>query len=173
MLHLPAQSVFSSRIERYCAFPRLVSSSLTTKACDFESIEEGILRGTKMIIRRFGLLALAAALTMGLPALAQDTGAKQDLKNAGTDTKNATKDVGHGVKQGTTKAYDKTTSGTKTVADKTVNGTKTGAKDVGHGTKVAADKTADVSKDAAHSTANGTKKVVNKVDGKPATPPSN
>lgn len=111
-----------------------------------------------MIIRGFSSLALAAALTVSLPAFAQDTGAKQDIKNAGTETKNAAKDTGQGIKQGTTKAYDKTANGTKTVANKTVNGTKTGAKDVSHGTKVAADKTVDVSKDAAHSTANGTKK---------------
>ena len=54
------------------------------------------------------LLILALACT---PVIAQTAG--QDMKNAGTETKNAAKDTGHGVKTGTVKAYDKTSSGTK------------------------------------------------------------
>jgi hypothetical protein len=116
------------------------------------------------------------SLTTGI-ALAQD-GAKQDMKAAGADTKNAARDTGHaalpeqrrpttetagGTKtaahktaDGTEKAYHKTENGTRTATDTTVNGTKTVGKDVGHGTKVAA-------KDAAH----GTEKVGDKIAGKP------
>jgi hypothetical protein len=122
-----------------------------------------------------GSLLLALALTCA-PAIAQTAG--QDMKNAGTDTKNAAKDAGHGVKTGTVKAYDKTASGTKTAyhktangtntayhktetgtktaTHKTVDGTKTVGKDIGHGTKVGAEKTVD-----------GTKKLGDKIAGKP------
>jgi hypothetical protein len=34
----------------------------------------------------------------------QDSGAKQEMKDAGHESKDAAKDVGHGVKQGTKKA---------------------------------------------------------------------
>jgi hypothetical protein len=137
-------------------------------------------KGVSMHIRKLRTIVLVSTfsiLSTGF-VLAQD-GAKQDMKAAGTDTKNAAKDTGHGVATGTKKAYhttangtktaaDKTSTGTKkvyhksangtkTAADKTVNGTKTVGKDVGHGTKVAA-------KDTAH----GTKKVGDKIAGKPA-----
>lgn len=72
-----------------------------------------------MHFRRFGGLALAAALSVSLPsaaAFAQTAG--QDMKNAGSDTKDAAKDVGHGVKKGTKKAYHKTKHGTKKVIHK-------------------------------------------------------
>ena len=100
-------------------------------------------------------------------ALAQDR-AKQDMKAAGADTKDAARNTGHAVStgtktaahktaNGTEKAYHKTENGTRTTAtDKTVNGTKTVGKDVGHRTKVAA-------KDTAHET----KKVGDNVAGKP------
>ena len=72
--------------------------------------------------------------TTTTPAPSQDSGAKQDMKNAGTSTKNAAKDAGHGVKKGTTKAYHATKNGTKKAWSKTksttkgaVNGTKQGA----------------------------------------------
>ena len=85
---------------------------------------------------------LAAALACA-PALgwsqestpSQDSGAKQDMKDAGHETKNAAKDAGHGVKQGTKKGYHKTKHGTKKAWHKTedttkgaVNGAKEGAK---------------------------------------------
>jgi hypothetical protein len=104
-------------------------------------------RRQQMHFRQLGIITLASALGFGLSsgaAFAQD--AKQDIKNAGTETKDATKDVGHGVAKGTKKAYHSTT----------------------HGTKVAADKTADASKTVAHKTAAGTKKTVDKVEDKPA-----
>ena len=122
-----------------------------------------------MQLRKPGMIFLASLLTVVLSSgltLAQD-GPKQDIKAAGTNTKNAAKDTGHAVSTGTTKAYDKTTTGTKTAynktangtkaaTDKTVNGTKTVGKDVGHGTKV-----------VAQDTANGTKKGGDKIAGKP------
>lgn len=122
-----------------------------------------------MQFRKPGVIFLASLLTVVSSSgvtLAQD-GPKQDIKAAGTDTKNAAKDTGHAVSTGTTKAYDKTAngtktaygktaSGTKTATDKTVSGTKTVGKDVGHGTKV-----------AAQDTANGTKKAGDKIAGKP------
>jgi len=61
----------------------------------------------------------------------QDSGAKQDMKDAGHDTKEAARDTGHGVKQGTKKAYHKTKNGTKKAYHKTKN-TATGA---AHGAK--------------------------------------
>jgi len=92
--------------------------------------------------RQLSALFLATALVCA-PALAfsqpsnpaQDSGAKQDMKNAGHETKDAAKDTGHGVKQGTKKAYHKTKHTTKKVWHKTedttkgaVNGGKEGAK---------------------------------------------
>jgi hypothetical protein len=137
-------------------------------------------RGVFMQIRKVGSIVLASAFTIFLStgfAVAQDS-PKQEMKAAGTDTKNAAKDTGHAVSTGSKKAYNKSSSGTKTAADKTatgtkkvyhktasgtetaadktVNGTKTVGKDIGHGTKV-----------AAKDTANGTKKVGDKIAGKP------
>jgi type IV secretory pathway TrbL component len=85
---------------------------------------------------------LGAVLVCG-PALAwsqssspsQDSGAKQDMKDAGSESKDAAKDAGSGVKQGTKKAYHKTKHVTKKAWHKTkdtttgaVNGAKEGAK---------------------------------------------
>jgi hypothetical protein len=126
-------------------------------------------KGVSMQMRKLQAIVLTSAFTALFTtgvAIAQD-GAKQDMKAAGTDTKNAAKDTGHAVSTGTKKTYNKTASGTKTVyhktangtktaTDKTVDGTKTVGKDVGHGTKV-----------AAKDTANGTKKVGDKIAGKP------
>jgi len=132
-------------------------------------------------------LLLALTLT-AIPGFAQTAG--QDMKSAGTATKDAAKDTGNGgVKTGTTKAYHKTATGTKTaatktatgtktVASKTATGTKTVGKDVGHDTKVGATKTVNgtktVGKDVGHGakvgaddTANGTKKLGDKIAGKP------
>ncbi len=49
---------------------------------------------------------------------AQDSGAKQSMKNAGTDTKAAAQQAGHGVKQGTKKGYHKTRHGTRKAVHK-------------------------------------------------------
>jgi hypothetical protein len=69
------------------------------------------------------------------PYPGQDSGAKQDMKNAGHETKNAAKDAGHGVKQGTKKAYHSTKRGTKKAWRKTKNtttGAVNGAKEGAH-----------------------------------------
>ncbi len=72
-----------------------------------------------MHLRRLTGIVLAATLSCTTIALAQnDSGAKQDMKNAGSETKDAAKDVGHGIKQGTKKAYHKTKRGTKKAAHK-------------------------------------------------------
>ncbi len=79
-----------------------------------------------MQIRKAGTFFLAAVLTLSMSsafALAQD-GVKQDMKNAGTETKNAAKDTGHGISTGTQKAYHKTKRGTKKAYHKTASATK-------------------------------------------------
>jgi hypothetical protein len=104
-----------------------------------------------MRIRKTGTLVLAGILTLGMSstfALSQD-GAKQDMKHAGTETKDAAKDTGHGISTGTQKAYHKTSEGTHKAYHKTKRGTKK----------------------AYHKTAHGTKHVVHKVEGKPADSP--
>jgi hypothetical protein len=73
---------------------------------------------------QFAAFVLGALLAGG-PALgwSQDS-AKQDMKDAGHETKNAAKDVGHGTKTGTKKAYNATKHGTKKAWHKTKNTTK-------------------------------------------------
>ncbi len=70
-----------------------------------------------MQLRKLSSLALGAALSLSAItplALAQtDNSAKQDMKNAGSDTKSATKSAGRGISKGTKKAYHKTKKGTK------------------------------------------------------------
>ena len=91
-------------------------------------------------IRLFPSILLGAALAC-TPALvraqstAQDSGAKQDMRNAGHETKNAARDAGSGVKHGTKKAYHKTKRGTKKAWGKTKSTTKgavDGAKEGAH-----------------------------------------
>jgi hypothetical protein len=74
-------------------------------------------------IARIGAFALAAALSLGASTAfastpAQD-GTKQDMKNAGHDTKGAAVDTGHGIKTGTKKVYHKTKHGVKKAYHKT------------------------------------------------------
>jgi hypothetical protein len=72
-------------------------------------------------IAKMGTYVLAASLTVGAAsgiAFAQD-GTKQDMRNAGHDTKNAAVDTGHGIKTGTKKAYHKTKHGVKKAYHKT------------------------------------------------------
>ena len=65
-----------------------------------------------MHLRKLTTLVLTAGLFLSTGmALAQT--ASQDLKNAGTSTKNATKSAGSGISKGTKKAYHKTKHGTK------------------------------------------------------------
>jgi hypothetical protein len=84
-------------------------------------------------------LLFAAALTcspvVGLSQSHDDSGAKQDMRDAGHETKNAAKDLGHGVKKGTEKGYHKTKRGTKRAWHKTEDTTKGavhGAKEGAH-----------------------------------------
>jgi hypothetical protein len=74
---------------------------------------------------------LAGGGTLGW---SQDT-AKQDMKNAGHETKNATKDAAHGTKQGTKKAYGATKNGTKKAWSKTKSTTKGAVKGGENGAK--------------------------------------
>jgi len=74
---------------------------------------------------KLGTLALATVLAFGTAATiagAQTDGtAKQDMKAAGHDTKEAAVDTGHGIKTGTKKGYHKTKHGVKKVYHKTAN----------------------------------------------------
>ena len=102
---------------------------------------------------RFAVLGSVLAVCASFPAaLAQDT-AKGDLHTAGQDTKGAAVSTGHATK----KVAHKTAHGTKVAARKTKNGTVTAGHDVAHGTSV-----------AAHDTAHETKKIGDKIAGKPA-----
>ena len=70
------------------------------------------------------LFLLGAVLaTRQAPGWAHD-GAKQDMKDAGHETKDAAKDAAHGAKTGTRKAYHSTKRGTKKVWNKTKNTTR-------------------------------------------------
>lgn len=85
--------------------------------------------------RQFSTLILTAALAF-TPALVfgqqnstgQDTehhsDARQDMHNAGQDTKDAARNVGHATKRTTKKAYHKTKRGTKKAWNKTKSTTK-------------------------------------------------
>jgi len=80
-------------------------------------------------------LAFAPAFVYGQPS-GQENGAKQDMKDAGHETKEAAKDAGRSVKKETKKAYHSTKKGTKKAWNKTkdttkgaVNGAKEGARD--------------------------------------------
>jgi hypothetical protein len=82
-----------------------------------------------------GVLMMAVGYVMPRPAHGQTT-AKQDMKNAGQNTKDAAKDTGNGVKKGTKKSVHATKRGTKKAYHKTknttqgaVDGAKAGAKD--------------------------------------------
>jgi hypothetical protein len=84
---------------------------------------------------QFSALLVAAALLLGPVAgwshpSADDSGAKQDVKTAGKDTKKAAVKTGTGVKKGTGKAYNATKHGTQKVFHKTKT-TTTGAVDGG------------------------------------------
>jgi len=77
--------------------------------------------------KMFGSFVLASAIALSagsLFAVQSDTGAKQDMKNAGADTKGAAKDTGKGVKKGTKKAYHGTKKGVKKGVHATGHGIK-------------------------------------------------
>jgi len=107
--------------------------------------------------RTLNAIVLASSLTFLMPATSMLAlqSAKQDMKQAGTETKDAAQDAGHGVAKGSKKVYHKTKHGTKVATHKTVEGTKSASKTVSHDTKT-----------AAHKTAHGTKDVLHKVEDK-------
>jgi hypothetical protein len=110
----------------------------------------------KQFRNRMGTFIVTAALVAGGVApvvLAQTAG--QDIKHAGTDTKNAAKDTGHGIAKGTTKAYDKTKEGTEKGYDKTKAGTEKAYHKTTRGTKHVVHK-------SAHATERGADKVEDK-----------
>jgi hypothetical protein len=69
-------------------------------------------------------VALMVSPAFLVPGAAMAQTAKQDMKNAGHDTKNGAEDAGRGVKKGTKKGYHKTKRGTKKAWHKTKNTTK-------------------------------------------------
>lgn len=71
-------------------------------------------------------LTLAAIFAFSLAAFAQD-GAKQDMKDAGHETKMAAKDVGHGTVRATKKTGHAIGHGAKKVTHATASGTAKGA----------------------------------------------
>jgi hypothetical protein len=149
----------------------IVSRRFATFLFTRHSMQEGLIssKGESMQIRKLEAIVLASALILSMSAgfaVAQD-GAKQDMKAAGTDTKNATKGVGNGVATGTKKTYNATANGTKTVAHKTANGTKTAADKTADGTKTVGKDVGHGTKAAAEDTAHGTEKLGDKIAGKP------
>jgi Ni/Co efflux regulator RcnB len=80
--------------------------------------------------RQLSALFIGAALVCGPifgwsqpSSQSQDNGAKQDMKDAGHESKDAAKNAGRSVKQGTKKTYHKTKRGTKKAWHKTENTT--------------------------------------------------
>ncbi len=71
-------------------------------------------------------LTIAAILALGISAFAQD-GAKQDMKDAGHETKMAAKDVGHGTVKATKKTGHAIKKGTKNTVHAAASGTEKGA----------------------------------------------
>jgi hypothetical protein len=121
---------------------------------------EGREDALKQFRNRMGTFVVTAALVVGgvAPVLAQTAG--QDIKHAGTDTKDAAKDTGHGVAKGTTKAYDKTKEGTEKGYDKTKAGTTKAYHKTTSGTKHVVHKSATA-------TEHGADKVEDKTDQHP------
>jgi hypothetical protein len=129
------------------------------------------------------LLGITAVLALAMPvAYAQTAG--QDMKNAGTDTKDATVSAGHGIAHGTEKGYDKTKSGTEEGYHKTKSGTEKGYHKTKSGTEKGYDKTKSGTEEGYHKTVSGTKTGyhktahatktgVHEVEGKPDTPANN
>ncbi len=75
-------------------------------------------------MKRISTAVITAAMAFSLSAFAQ---VKQDMKDAGSDTKNAAKDVGHGTVTATKKTGHAIKKGTKKVVHGTAEGTEKGA----------------------------------------------
>ena len=107
-------------------------------------------------------LVMASALGWSQPySPTQDTSAKQDVKAAGHDAKDAAKDTGHAVKKGTVKAAHATENGTKKVANATEQDTKKAAHATAHGTKKVWNKTKSTTKGAVSGAKEGADKPTN------------
>ena len=86
--------------------------------------------------------ALALLLGVGMSSVAQDdhdqstqSGAKQEMHEAGRDTKSAVHHAARGTEKGTKKAYRATKRGTKRVVHKTAEETGEAADKVQHKTE--------------------------------------
>ena len=125
----------SGRVSRYDvrAEPRLARKLLNAGQA---TVCKEIDMKSKWIV----LPVVAAMLTFSANAVSFAQTAKQDMKDAGTDTKNAVKNTGHGIAKGTKTAARKTKNGTETAARKTKNGTKKVVHKAAHGTAKTADK---------------------------------
>ena len=102
-------------------FPRILTSPTTHSVCS------GTIRTERSLTAKFLEAALVLASTLGWSqpvSPTQDTGAKQDVKAAGHDTKDAATDAGHAVKETTVKAAHATENGTKKAANATERETK-------------------------------------------------
>ncbi|HEY0797315.1 MAG TPA: hypothetical protein VGD64_16200 [Acidisarcina sp.] len=80
--------------------------------------------GNGSTILSLGVLATAMIFSAASLNAQSDSGAKQDMKNAGHETKDAAKDTGRGIKHGTKKAYHGTKKGTKKAYHATGHGLK-------------------------------------------------
>lgn len=78
----------------------------------------------RAIVLGAALVAAGFAPSMQSIAYGQNQGAKQDMQQAGQDTKNAAKSAGNGTKKATDKAYNGTKKGTKKAYNKTKNTTQ-------------------------------------------------
>lgn len=79
-------------------------------------------RKTQWITALFGAVLMVAPMTtFALPA---PQSAKQDMKNAGRDTKDGAKDAGKGIEKGTKRTYHTSKRDTKKAWHKTKNTTK-------------------------------------------------
>jgi hypothetical protein len=89
----------------------------------------------RAIVLGAALAAAGFAPSIHSIAYGQNPSAKQDMQQAGHDTKNAAKSAGNGTKKATSKAYNGTKKGTKKAYNKTksttqgaIKGGKQGAK---------------------------------------------
>ena len=81
------------------------------------------------IAQRVFLSVLLLAGTSAF-SFSQDSSPKQDMKNAGHETKDAAKDAGHATKSGTKKTGHAIKRGTKRAAHKSARKTREGAEKV-------------------------------------------
>ncbi len=154
------------------------AESSYSKSVNKCSMEERVMQKFQKIAGVW-LVAGAVSLVPVMALHAQDATPKQDMKSAGTDTKDAAKDTGHAVSRTTSKGYHKTTHATKHAyhktaaatdksADKTKSGTTKAYDKTKTGTAKAYDKTKDATVKASKDTAHATENVGDKIAGKPA-----